>query len=280
MIMTEEIDRLLRGAMPVPPAHLAGRVLARVDRRRMMRMRAVMTGAALLVAAAALAIVLLPERDPTPANVALDHPAVAPVHAPPPPAPPPPAPPPSGWQDLPSLVAKLARDVGPAIDHCAKGRGHAGIRVDRKPDGTAEASYMIEHSLGIHGYSELDRCMMAAVATVKLPVMPEHLERIDLYIGGEVPAMDDMLSAWRDPVEVMNRSVTGLDACFPTGKHYRVRIVVRSRHDGTVALLGEPPFQPADKAIDAKCVHRILAHTSLPEFPLYSVEFVFDVVGR
>jgi len=146
------------------------------------------------------------------------------------------------WTDVPALVAAATAPVDDALRACV--RGHLPRTIElvatRGPGGATQVSMPL-YGLGQRGPTPEERCLVRAVARVRLPALPAEVERISLLhvvaaAGAPAPPADPAFAAWRDPAAAIAtlidpRRRAALAACDRRPR--TVRLILDLRHGAT-----------------------------------------------
>jgi hypothetical protein len=179
-----------------------------------------------------------------------------------------------GWTDVPALLAEATAPVAAEVAGCTKLPKRIGIDVGRAKDGSTTVG-MPMTNVGHRGLTKEERCLMAAIAKVKLPALPAELERVGLAHTFGGTAVD--FGEWRDPAAVLARTLdadrrAALAAC---GKGRSVRLVLDLSHGKTRIWLPAWQFHtpggdgstPAPERRVKACLTKAIRTWSAPVLP-------------
>jgi hypothetical protein len=115
------------------------------------------------------------------------------------------------WRDVPALVRSAIAPIDAELRRCSKLPKRIALIATRTKTGdTAVAMPM--PPVGHRGFTKEERCLMAAIAKVELPALPDEIDRMTLgYTVTDATAAppDQAVDAWRDPAKTL---ATLLDA--------------------------------------------------------------------
>jgi len=130
-----------------------------------------------------------------------------------------------GWTDVPAMVASATAPIDPEIRKCSKLPKRIGMIAGRQKDGSTAVA-MPMPPVGGRGFTPEERCLMAAIAKVKLPALPAEVESVHLaHTVGDAPvAVDKAFDDWRDPATTLAKLIDRrvLAACDRKARTVRV----------------------------------------------------------
>jgi len=104
------------------------------------------------------------------------------------------------WTDVPALIRSATAPIDAELRKCSKLPKRIAMIVARAKDGSTAVA-MPMPPVGGRGFTKEERCLMDAIAKVKMPALPAEIDRMILaHTVSDAPvAADAAFDAWRDP---------------------------------------------------------------------------------
>ena len=183
------------------------------------------------------------------------------------------------WTDVPGLIKSATAPIDGELRTCSRLPKRIVMIAGRAKDGSTTVG-MPMPNVGHRGFTKEERCLMAAIAKVKLPALPAEIDQIILaHTVSDAPALaDKAFDAWRDPaatiatlVDAKHRAALG--AC--DRKPRTARVILDLSHGKTRVWLpawqfhspsGDGSTPEPERRVKA-CMTKALRDWSAPVLP-------------